>query len=535
MHTSGQWRSASPWVLHPLLEQSTSDSDRHRKRLRHSVVGTDVAGEPIPAAASTTDDGDPPLPSSPSFPPTPTQTPTPTPTPTAPITPTTVSAIDAAASRSPAPPSAILLGDCDVTSWLSEWGINVSTEHAVATVTSRLKRLVRDEPAWQLLPHDNLRALVFLHVRTESGYSAAVRSVCFRELVQAADPTVDTAGGEQERDALLARRRRLMHLMITPTDVRADGADIALTGLAGSDGAAPVRAWQTYDDFVAAYPEWGPVTTLPATATTATPPTSSVFVCFIDGVDGCLVQRGQIDSQCGPCYMQAPNVLLHYLLCRNNSAAQCAARSPPLTVDLTAYTVRHMAASDVWRLIDGTAGGMATTALLALSGLTRRDIVEESPGFLSTPSAGDEIVRRMGVYGPALIASLAVNDCDDSLEDRACHRHVGGDDPAVLIGYQAMTYHSMVIVGWRRVDSDGSYRFLVQNWWAGKQFFECDVVFLRSRLAHLVWVNKPDLTHLPLPTDCLFFSRFASSLSFGAAVSAELDTAYSSSGIGVVR
>jgi hypothetical protein len=55
--------------------------------------------------------------------------------------------------------------------------------------------------------------------------------------------------------------------------------------------------------------------------------------------------------------------------------------------------------------------------------------------------------------------------------------------------------HAMALVGWRKRE-DGKILFLVQNWWKGKQLFECDLEFLRSRHASLVWITA-ELMKLP--------------------------------------
>ncbi len=36
--------------------------------------------------------------------------------------------------------------------------------------------------------------------------------------------------------------------------------------------------------------------------------------------------------------------------------------------------------------------------------------------------------------------------------------------------------------------------YLIQNWWRSKQFFKCDIDFLRSREAVLVWVAAKLMT-----------------------------------------
>ena len=47
----------------------------------------------------------------------------------------------------------------------------------------------------------------------------------------------------------------------------------------------------------------------------------------------------------------------------------------------------------------------------------------------------------------------------------------------------------MALVGYRV--EDGKTLFLVQNSWPSMQYFECDLAFLQSRKASLVWVTSP--------------------------------------------
>lgn len=77
-------------------------------------------------------------------------------------------------------------------------------------------------------------------------------------------------------------------------------------------------------------------------------------------------------------------------------------------------------------------------------------------------------------------------------------------------------YHAILIVGHRRCD-DGSVHFLVQNWWKHKQFFTCDLEFLKQRNAFLVWVTTPVASVRVLQPDEVVTANIAQSAPDGAA------------------
>lgn len=85
-----------------------------------------------------------------------------------------------------------------------------------------------------------------------------------------------------------------------------------------------------------------------------------------------------------------------------------------------------------------------------------------------------------------------VRVCVNCLRGSSFSTHRGSFDPSKLVHAgeefeDGMGAHTLVVVGWR-VSEEGSARFLVQNWWTDKQFFEVDLPYLVSRGAHLTWL-----------------------------------------------
>jgi len=115
-----------------------------------------------------------------------------------------------------------------------------------------------------------------------------------------------------------------------------------------------------------------------------------------------------------------------------------------------------------------------------VGGLNSGDIVDVGARS-TTPEA---VVKRFDDYGPALIAHFGLFK-----EFEACETHsfVG---PCSDVMFPRSGGHAMALVG-HRVADDGTILFLIQNSWPGMQYFECDLMFLQSREALLVWVTSP--------------------------------------------
>jgi hypothetical protein len=249
-------------------------------------------------------------------------------------------------------------------------------------------------------------------------------------------------------------------------------------------------------DFVATHPEWRDSTT-----------GASVF--FEHTSPGSVKQRAQIH---GTCYMQAPNVLVHYLCCLHHGGAPPS--GVPTMTDLTKLRLRHFSANHLWMFITQDQGGYAKEFLRELC---------THPGTYDTTDlsgarlADDAIIANLVRYGPALVSTFDIKGeevGDDPVYDHRVHHHAGVDD--VRVPVKKLLYHAVLIVGHRRC-GDGSVQFLVQNWWKQKQFFTCDSEFLKHRNASLVWVTTPVASVRVLQPDEVVTANIAQSAPDGAA------------------
>jgi hypothetical protein len=223
---------------------------------------------------------------------------------------------------------------------------------------------------------------------------------------------------------------------------------------------------QSLDAFLAAVPAW------------RDPTQYTVF--FRDVVPGCGVQRVQMS---GKCFMHGPAAVLHYAIC------QATRVSNHNMVDLTDFTLRHMSAAEVWKLVDNNGGGNSIRFLARLAGLdVDHDVLTMIPRDLAVSGSAATVVHYLNAYGPALISSFRSYT---DFKKRDTHSHIGGDSS------EPTGSHAMAVVGWRTDTARGRPRLLVQNWWPKKQFFECDIAYLLSRRAHLSWIIK-DVIALPV-------------------------------------
>jgi hypothetical protein len=262
----------------------------------------------------------------------------------------------------------------------------------------------------------------------------------------------EVAAGAQERLLRLVRNAR----------------DVVATSL-------PPDVQRSVDAFHAAVPVW------------ATPTAAWLFQ--RDGVQGCDVYRAQLS---GNCFMHAPNVVLHYVVCKHRRPAVASLRvrvSDHLKemVDLTAYVLKYFDGRRLWEYVYEDSGGDSIAFLQELGVLEDDDVIEARAVSMSEAV----VMSRLEEHGPALIARFKTfdefNAADSSYQFIGCHKTAAST--------RGLGQHAMALVGWRRIES-GEVRFLVQNWWKSMQFFECDLLFLQSRGATLVWVTKK-LTELP--------------------------------------
>ena len=325
-------------------------------------------------------------------------------------------------------------------------------------------------------------ALLFLHMKELGEEFPASRQALFRELVVQPPPTA--------KSSVMKAHKRLMFLVGTPRDLVWEGPR---SGGPAPDGLGDIQMWA---DFVATHPEWRDSTT-----------GASVF--FEHTSPGSVKQRAQIH---GTCYMQAPNVLVHYLCCLHHGGAPPS--GVPTMTDLTKLRLRHFSADHLWTFITKDQGGYAKEFLRELC---------THPGTYDTTDlsrarlADDAIIANLARYGPALVSTFNIKGeevGDDPVYDHRVHHHAGVDD--VRVPVKKLLYHAVLIVGHRRC-GDGSVQFLVQNWWKQKQFFTCDLEFLKHRNASLVWVTTPVASVRVLQPDEVVTANIAQSAPDGAA------------------
>ncbi len=249
--------------------------------------------------------------------------------------------------------------------------------------------------------------------------------------------------------------KRLMSLVALPEDVTWDGKGLAPWAFQGL---------QTWADFIqgSAGKAW-----------------RHASLCFTDAT---VLQRVQPVS---PSFMLAPSVLMHYL------------KLP--TPDVSKHKLRRMSAAELWDFVTEDRGGFAEDYLRQVCGSP--SLALHHVPYSTMTSA--KVVHGLETWGPALISScevLASGTAEDPLYQSqngvllgACDLY-GTGSPVPRTSPRQL--HSMLIVGHRTL-RNGAVRFLVQNWWLKRQFFECDSSFLIGRRAHLAWVTDHPRTGAP--------------------------------------
>jgi hypothetical protein len=387
---------------------------------------------------------------------------------------------------------------------LEKWGISTDEVYMASIIVRRLARLRVEwpddgsvTPRRSELSAVEHTALLFLHMKDlmADEYDAD-RVAAFRKVVLGPGPRPPSPSPKWWLTAF-KRHQRLMHLIHLDRDVTWEGP------LAGP--APPgMRGIQLWEDFVAHHPEW------------TAPGGVGAIVFFHHTCPGSLRQRAQIH---GTCYMQAPNVLVHYLCCLHYKSegpgdGAVPAGTPTMT-DLTKLKLRHYDPVGLWNFIHDDSGRSAVEFLEQLCASPDFDTTELSGSRLTA----DNIVRNLTKYGPALVSSFVVKGwCpqDDPVwPGSGADHHAGaaeGDHPVK----EPDLYHAVLIVG-HRTCGDGTVHFLIQNWWLEKQFFTCDVGFLRARLAKLAWVTTPVKQVCTLLPDEVVTAHVAFSAPDGAA------------------
>jgi len=187
-----------------------------------------------------------------------------------------------------------------------------------------------------------------------------------------------------------------------------------------------------------------------------------------------LVQRQQRSG--GLCFMHGPAVAQHYRIgfsCRKN-------RDTPM-LNLGLYVKTQSTSDEMYRHIFDDRGGDSVSFL--------RQILQ--PGsdviFVDPTAVNNEFER----YGPALLSRFQVFE---DFQDDKVHFHSGSPRG------ESRGRHAMVALG-MCVRADGARHFLVQNWWANKQFVEMSEDYLKQCDGLLVFI-KTLQTAIPhkLPT-----------------------------------
>lgn len=222
------------------------------------------------------------------------------------------------------------------------------------------------------------------------------------------------------------------------------------------------------DAFYAAVPEW------------ASPAMSRVF--FRDIVPGSVVYRVQLS---GNCYMHAPAVVAHYVVCKNNPGDASKLKE---VVDLTAHVLKYFNGEELWYGVHTASGGDAKGFLEDITGVRENngDFVELRP--TNGDVTAEAVVEQFDTHGPAMVARIQAFDAFTAPEP-AVHSWIGHRHD------KKTGQHAMALVG-HRTTAEGEIVFLVQDWEKKRQLFECDLAFLHSRSAMLLRITAP-LKELP--------------------------------------
>ena len=174
----------------------------------------------------------------------------------------------------------------------------------------------------------------------------------------------------------------------------------------------------------------------------------------------CLVQLYQLSELC---YLHAPTIVQTYSIVHSTKEVKND------VLDLPDYIKKHFSPVGLYRHIFNDKGGNSKMFL--------ESILHKDSNLIT--SFIKEIPDNFGKYGPGLISTFKVyNDFMDE------HRKFYGTPEGDYNGY-----HSMVLVGWRKEGE--KLFFLLQNWWASKQFVEIDDVYLQKSTAIITFIETP--------------------------------------------
>lgn len=159
-------------------------------------------------------------------------------------------------------------------------------------------------------------------------------------------------------------------------------------------------------------------------------------------------------------------------------------------VDLKAHVLNYFNGDRLWRYVYAGECGGDSNSMVFLHNITGLSAYHLMGGMTLRGITPEMVVSHLIADGPAMISHFDVFSAFTS--ELATHSWMGRREDV------STGQHAMALVG-HRTTADGQTLFLVQNWWAGQQFFECDLAFLYSRHAHLTWITAPPESFTKFP------------------------------------
>jgi len=213
---------------------------------------------------------------------------------------------------------------------------------------------------------------------------------------------------------------------------------------------------QTFADFCKTIPEWGD---------------SSKSYVFprdhpnVQNKQNVLAQRYQLS---GLCYIHAPVMVQHYLVAMN-----VATTTIPGMIDISKFIRHSFSAKQLEKHIFNDAGDSSLHML--------QSILEPKSIVISSDMVMFE--QRLKQFGPGLVAGFKVYD--DFYNGAGKHSYAGQpkNEPS--------GFHAMLLIGVRKDEQQGKTKYLLQNWWKGKQFVEMDDIYLEACTSNVYFVKTP--------------------------------------------
>jgi hypothetical protein len=197
------------------------------------------------------------------------------------------------------------------------------------------------------------------------------------------------------------------------------------------------------------------------------------FICHLDDPmqQGMLVQRVQ---KAGLCSMHAPAVLQHYLVARSGVKPAFNGMADISTVVRKCFTTEQLTN----HIVNGES--RASHIFLKSLLLPNSEVTHISPAFVTR--------AFLLTYGPVLVSRFQV--FDDFFQSKSCVFDTWGGTGSIR------GWHAMVLIG-VRIDEAGNKFFLLQNWWAQRQFIEVSLSYLEQSNATLYYVKTPQTSFPP--------------------------------------